>query len=166
LSSRRAIRIVAIAAAALLTVLWVQRRRDPSSRTFRIGFEESGPDQGIGPNGEAIGPAVEVVQEAARCRNIRLKWVYMPGGPGPAMSSGAAGLRGPRILAAEDNVVNQRVLCLMPERRGCIAEAACKGNDSDGLPNAGNGRLRGYPPRCAQRWGTAPRRSSPSPPGP
>jgi hypothetical protein len=50
------------------------------------------PDQGVGPGGEAVGPAVEVVKEAARRRNIHLQWIHMPGGPEPAMSSGAVDL--------------------------------------------------------------------------
>jgi signal transduction histidine kinase len=90
---RHAIRIIAIAIAAALTVWAVQYRLyDPSGRTFRIGFEQSMPDQSVGPNGEPVGPAIEVLQEAARRRNIHLKWIHMPGGPESAMASGAVDL--------------------------------------------------------------------------
>jgi len=90
---RHAIWIIAVAAAALLAVLVVQHSmHDPSGRTFRIGFQESLPDQSIGPGGTPVGPAVEVVREAGRRRNIHLQWVFMPAGPESAMSSGAVDL--------------------------------------------------------------------------
>jgi signal transduction histidine kinase/ActR/RegA family two-component response regulator len=92
-SRSHAIRIITIAVAAALTVWAVEYRlHDPSGRTFRIGFEQSMPDQGVGPNGEPIGPAIEILQEAARRRNIHLKWIHMPGGPESAMASGAVDL--------------------------------------------------------------------------
>jgi signal transduction histidine kinase/CheY-like chemotaxis protein len=85
--------IVGVAAAVASIAPLVERRlHDPSGRTFRIGFEQSMPDQGVGPHGEPVGPAVEVVQEAARRRNIHLQWVHTLGGPEPAMLSGAVDL--------------------------------------------------------------------------
>jgi signal transduction histidine kinase/ActR/RegA family two-component response regulator len=85
--------MIAVAAAAALALLVVQHRlHDPSGRTFRIGFQQSLPDQDVGPGGTPIGPAIEVIQEAARRRNIHLQWVLMPGGPESAMSSGAVDL--------------------------------------------------------------------------
>jgi signal transduction histidine kinase/CheY-like chemotaxis protein len=85
--------MIAVAAAAMLAVLVVEHRlHDPSGRTFRIGFQESLPDQSVGPGGTPVGPAVEIVEEAARRRNIHLQWVLMPGGPDTAMSSGVVDL--------------------------------------------------------------------------
>jgi signal transduction histidine kinase/ActR/RegA family two-component response regulator len=85
--------MIVVAAAAALTMLVVEHRvHDPSGRTFRIGFQQSLPDQAVGPGGTPVGPAVEIVQEAARRRNIHLQWVLMPGGPEAAMSSGAVDL--------------------------------------------------------------------------
>ncbi len=92
-SLRRALRVLTITAVAVLIALLVEHRRhDPSGRTFRIGFEQSMPDQGVGPGETPIGPAIEVVQEAARRRNIHLQWIHMRNGPEAAMSSGAVDL--------------------------------------------------------------------------
>jgi len=85
--------MIAVVATAALAVFVVEHRlHDPSGRTFRIGFQESLPDQAVGPGGTPAGPAVEILQEAARRRNIHLQWVLMPGGPESAMSSGAVDL--------------------------------------------------------------------------
>jgi len=85
--------MIVVAAGAALAVLVVERHlHDPSGRTFRIGFQQSLPDQAVGPGGTPAGPAIEIVQEAARRRNIHLQWVLMPGGPESAMSSGAVDL--------------------------------------------------------------------------
>jgi signal transduction histidine kinase/ActR/RegA family two-component response regulator len=93
LPSRRAIWIIAITAVAAVGVWMVEYHlHDPSGRTFRIGFERSLPDQDVGAGGEPIGPAIEILQEAARRRNIRLQWIRMEGGPERAMSSGAVDL--------------------------------------------------------------------------
>ena len=92
-SRNHAIWIITTAVVAALTVWGVEYRlHDPSGRTFRIGFERSMPDQGVGPKGEPIGPAVEILREAARRRNIHLKWIQMPGGPESSMASGAVDL--------------------------------------------------------------------------
>ena len=75
--------VVAAAAAAY------RRTPDLTQRTFRIGFENSPPDQVLGPGNQPIGSAVEIVAEAARRSGIRLEWVYMPSGPEAALSRGA-----------------------------------------------------------------------------
>jgi signal transduction histidine kinase/ActR/RegA family two-component response regulator len=85
--------MIAVAVAAGLAVLVVERRlHDPSGRTFRVGFQESLPDQAVGPNGRPVGPVIEILQEAARRRHIHLQWVLISGGPEPALSSGAVDL--------------------------------------------------------------------------
>jgi signal transduction histidine kinase/CheY-like chemotaxis protein len=90
---RHAIGIASAIAAALAIALVLQHRlHDPSGRTFRIGYEDSWPDQGVGANGEPVGPAIEIIREAARRRNIHLQWIHSPDGPEDAMSVGAVDL--------------------------------------------------------------------------
>ena len=68
-SRRHAIWIAGVVVAATLAVWLVERRlHDPSGRTFRIGFEQSMPDQGVGPNGEPIGPAVDILTDQIMAR--------------------------------------------------------------------------------------------------
>ena len=61
-------------------------------RVFKIGFQNSPPYHFPDANGNPTGPAVDVVKEAARRRNIRLEWRYSPEGPERALSSGAVDL--------------------------------------------------------------------------
>jgi signal transduction histidine kinase/CheY-like chemotaxis protein len=63
-----------------------------AGRTFRIGFQNSPPDQILGSHGEATGSAVEVLREAALRTGIKLEWVYTPEGPEPALQSGKVDL--------------------------------------------------------------------------
>jgi signal transduction histidine kinase/CheY-like chemotaxis protein len=65
---------------------------DLRERTFRIGFENGPPDQFIGPDNQPVGPAIELVREAAQRRGIRLEWVPMPSGPESSMARGAVDL--------------------------------------------------------------------------
>jgi len=57
-------------------------------RTFRIGFYNSGTSHFLGPDGQPHGSAVEILNEAARRRGIRLEWIYTPGNVDAALSSG------------------------------------------------------------------------------
>ncbi len=92
-SRRRAISVVIAFSALVLAVYLVEgRRRDPAGRAFRIGFENSAPDQQLTSDGKPGGPAVEIVEDAARRQNIHLQWVYSPQGPERAMESGAVDL--------------------------------------------------------------------------
>jgi signal transduction histidine kinase/CheY-like chemotaxis protein len=59
---------------------------------MKIGFQNSSPYHYPDGQGKASGPAVEVVQEAALRKNIKLQWVYSPNGPDGALSSGAVDL--------------------------------------------------------------------------
>jgi signal transduction histidine kinase/ActR/RegA family two-component response regulator len=63
-----------------------------AGRTFRIGFEQSPPDQIVDSRGGPAGPAIEVVREAARRTGIELEWVYSPEGPESALQSGRVDL--------------------------------------------------------------------------
>ncbi len=69
--------------------LWQWRL--PPRRTLTMGFRNS-QYQFRDAHGNASGPAVSVLQEAARRRNIRLQWVYSPQGPEEALSRGAVDL--------------------------------------------------------------------------
>ncbi|MGP8246822.1 MAG: ATP-binding protein [Bryobacteraceae bacterium] len=85
--------LLALAAAALaIAALAHWHTPDLRGRTFRVGFQNSPPDQLIGPDRQPTGPAVEIVREAARRRGIRLEWVAMPSGPEGALGSGAVDL--------------------------------------------------------------------------
>ena len=45
-------------------------------RTFKIGFQNSAPYHFPDAAGHASGPAVDVIQEAARRKHMHLQWVY------------------------------------------------------------------------------------------
>jgi signal transduction histidine kinase/DNA-binding response OmpR family regulator len=61
-------------------------------RTLKIGFQKSPPYHFPDANGKPTGPAVDVVKEAARRKNISLEWVYMPDGPEKALRAGTVDL--------------------------------------------------------------------------
>lgn len=64
----------------------------PVDRTFKIGFQNSPPHHFPDANGNPTGPAVDLIQDAARRKNIRLQWIYSPHGPDAALTSGAVDL--------------------------------------------------------------------------
>jgi PAS domain S-box-containing protein len=66
---------IAVLLVAILAVLIQVRREHSAPRVFVIGWERTPPTQIEGPNGEPIGYTTELIQEAARRRGIRLKWV-------------------------------------------------------------------------------------------
>jgi signal transduction histidine kinase/ActR/RegA family two-component response regulator len=84
------------AAIALLVVgsgaLYLLRHAPIPGRTFRIGFEQSSPDQFVDDQGHPSGPAIEVVSEAARRMGVNLEWIYSPGGSESSLLSGAVDL--------------------------------------------------------------------------
>ena len=57
-------------------------------RTFRIGFSDSGTADFLGPDGQPHGSAVEILNEAARRRGIRLEWIYIARDGDVALTSG------------------------------------------------------------------------------
>lgn len=67
--------------------------QDPSRATkpFRIGYQQSPPFQYAAGKTPA-GPAIEIVAEAARRRNIPIEWVFAPDGPEPNLRSGKVDL--------------------------------------------------------------------------
>ncbi len=61
-------------------------------RTFRIGFQNSRPYHFADAQNRPAGPAVEIIQVAARDRGIQLEWVFSPEGPDKALASGSVDL--------------------------------------------------------------------------
>src|ERR1039457_6652247 len=61
-------------------------------RTFKICFQKSPPYHFPDAKGGPTGPAVDVVKEAARRKNISLEWIYSPEGPEKALGSGTVDL--------------------------------------------------------------------------
>jgi PAS domain S-box-containing protein len=76
-SSRKALAAILVVAAAGAWWLFLHRG-GPPSRTFKIGWENDPPFQVTLADGRPGGLAVELVQEAARRRNIQLEWVWRP----------------------------------------------------------------------------------------
>jgi len=89
----RSLLLVIVASAALIfTGLYFRTPEVPISRTFKIGFQNSAPYHFPDANGNPSGPAIDVIQEAARRKNIHLQWVYSPRGPELSLRSGAVDL--------------------------------------------------------------------------
>ncbi len=86
--------IAALAASAILVLFGVAlaTSRGAVERTMTIGFQKSPPYHFPDAEGNASGPAVDVVREAARRKGIKLRWVYSPQGPEKALRSGAVDL--------------------------------------------------------------------------
>jgi hypothetical protein len=61
-------------------------------RTLRIGFQNSKPYHFPDSHGNATGPVVDLVREAAQRRHINLQWVYSAEGPEKALASGSVDL--------------------------------------------------------------------------
>ena len=75
---------------ALTGVLMVQRPRTPDlrERTFRTGYEDVPPSEFVDQDGAAKGAVIDVMQEAARRRGIRLEWVHSNIGSERSLSTG------------------------------------------------------------------------------
>lgn len=59
---------------------------------MNIGFQSSPPVQFVEKDGSPSGPVIEILDEAARRRGIRLNWVHCPEGPDQALKTGKADL--------------------------------------------------------------------------
>lgn len=79
-------------ASTLAGVYAYRSARVSVERTMKIGFQNSAPYHFPDAHGNASGPAVDILKEAARRKNIVLQWVYSPQGPEAALSSGAVDL--------------------------------------------------------------------------
>jgi signal transduction histidine kinase/DNA-binding response OmpR family regulator len=82
--------MLGLAAILMGALVWMGCRADPSRATtpFRIGFEHSPPYQDVSTSGGPNGPAVDIINEAARRRGIPLVWVHSPQGPEINLRSG------------------------------------------------------------------------------
>src|SRR5262245_57354014 len=91
------VRIVlgSLAIAALLATTSLAVKRYTARKLigpFRIGFFRSGVEHFPGPDGKPRGAAVDLLNEAARRRGIKLEWVYSPEGTDAALESGRVDL--------------------------------------------------------------------------
>jgi len=91
LGKRRLFLIVAVTCVVVAASYFVTRNT-ALNRTIKIGFQNSLPYHYPDAHGKATGPAVDIVQEAARRQHINLQWVFSPQGPEMALTSGAVDL--------------------------------------------------------------------------
>ncbi|MBC7926114.1 MAG: response regulator [Bryobacteraceae bacterium] len=81
----------AIAAIAMIVLasgwFWTTRSRVQYGRTIRIGVDKAAPYQQW-KDGNPVGFTVDILNEAARLRGIRLEWVHRPAGPKPSFEAG------------------------------------------------------------------------------
>ncbi|MGH7996479.1 MAG: ATP-binding protein [Opitutaceae bacterium] len=83
--------IVGVAAAwAYEYYRWSDPRLD--ARPFSVGFSRNPPYEFVGKDGRPLGPAVEIVAEAARRARVPIQWVQCPGSPDAALKSGKVDL--------------------------------------------------------------------------
>ncbi|MEP7364657.1 MAG: response regulator [Acidobacteriota bacterium] len=83
---------VVVTALAVAGWGWYSYAHRTAGRVFRMGFENSMPEQRVGASGKPEGPAVEIVQEAARRAGIQLEWVLTVGGPDENLRTGKVDL--------------------------------------------------------------------------
>ena len=88
---RLAVAILGVLLIAALA-LYAAVRPTGVGHELRIGFQDSAPYHFPDAKGNASGPVVDVVKEAARRKGIRLQWVWSPQGPEKALSSKAVDL--------------------------------------------------------------------------
>jgi signal transduction histidine kinase/CheY-like chemotaxis protein len=89
--------VLGISAACLLVCLGVAavlhvRASRLRSTPFRIGFYNSRPEHFLGPDGNAAGNTVDLLNQAAQRSGIKLEWVYSPEGTDAALDSGQVDL--------------------------------------------------------------------------
>ncbi len=89
---RRLILVVAVTCVVASLGLYFVTPTAALHRTIKIGFQNSLPYHYPDGHGKATGPAVDIVQDAARRIHINLEWVYSTQGPEAALSSGAVDL--------------------------------------------------------------------------
>ncbi len=72
----------------VLLLLWRVRKPKSDEQVFRAGYEEVPPSEFIGADGSARGAVIEVMQEAARRRGVRIEWVHSSIGSERSLSTG------------------------------------------------------------------------------
>jgi Bacterial extracellular solute-binding proteins, family 3 len=73
--------ILALTCALVLAtplVWWEMRHLNSVQRIYRIGFDNQPPQHFVGKDGKPTGLIVELIDEAARRRSIRLQWSLEP----------------------------------------------------------------------------------------
>jgi signal transduction histidine kinase/CheY-like chemotaxis protein len=80
--------------AALLVGGWTYWRtaHKPPERIFKMGFQDNPPLQYVDAQARPTGPALELIDIAARRSGIRIEWVYTPEGFERALSNNAVDL--------------------------------------------------------------------------
>ncbi|MFT3780782.1 MAG: response regulator [Nibricoccus sp.] len=81
-----------VVAGAILWGITAHVRGVPRDKVFRIGYENSPPQQIVQPDGKPTGFAIELVAEAADRLGLKLEWVECTGGPDLNLASGAVDL--------------------------------------------------------------------------
>ncbi|HXI41959.1 MAG TPA: ATP-binding protein [Bryobacteraceae bacterium] len=87
-------------------VWWELRQRNSDERTYRIGFGNQPPQHFPGKDGKPTGLVVELINEAARRRRIRLQWSMEP-------ESSEAALK-------MNKVDLWPIMTIRPERKGVV----------------------------------------------
>ena len=80
--------------------------RDLEQRIYRIGFDNDPPQHFIGKDGKLTGLIVELIDEAARRRGIRLQWILEP-------ESSESALKAKKVDLWP-------VMTIRPERKGSV----------------------------------------------
>ena len=84
--------LVLIVAALSAWLFLLHRRNTVPPQTITIGFRDARPYNFPDANGDATGPAVDLIKAAARRKHIDLRWKYLQEGPDQALLSGAVDL--------------------------------------------------------------------------
>src|SRR5579872_5705332 len=83
-------RIIALSGLVLVAaaLCWLEMRPPKLvERIYRMGFEIDPPEHFVGKDGKAAGLAVDLIDEAARRRGIRLQWLLEPEGSESALKA-------------------------------------------------------------------------------
>src|SRR5258708_24148337 len=96
---------------AIPLVWWQLRQRNSDERIYRIGFSNQPPQHFPGKDGKPKGLVVELINEAARRRRIRLQWSMEPESSEAALKMNKVDLLPrapqPHILNRRDTIMGQ-----------------------------------------------------------
>src|SRR5438067_632255 len=86
--------IIALSLTLAVVLSWFEMRHPKlNRRIYRIGYENQPPQHFQGKDGKPTGLAVELIEEAARRRGIRLQWLLEPESSEAALKSGRVDLK-------------------------------------------------------------------------
>jgi signal transduction histidine kinase len=98
---------IALSLTVVLALSWFAMRHPKlNRRVYRMGYENQQPQHFQGKDGKPTGLAVELIDEAARRRGIRLEWVLEPESSEAALKSGRVDL--------------WPMMTIRPERKGVV----------------------------------------------